>query len=416
LFQKVRTRIALLSLALVIIIYTISSFAIYTIVRQVVLRQIDARLHGLARAVVEQYDETGNIAATGAFLPHGTYLFLATDGAFILRAPSNLESALWSIANHAPIGTHYVDLKTSTSHYRVFYILQGRQGHPNNILMIAADDHSEVSVLRRLKTVIFFVGIAGMALSTLAGFYLAQRVLRPIRSAWQRQLEFVADASHELRTPLAVIQSNLDIAMGHTDESVIDNLEWLNNAHSETRRLSKLVQDLLTLARSDSEKVPLQLTVLSLAEMVERVQDLYGGIVEMAGIELEIQISPEAESLQIRGDADRLQQLLLILLDNARKFTPSGGRITVRLSKLRSTALLQVADTGRGIAAEDLPRVFDRFFTADLSRTRDDEDIGGTGLGLSIAEWIVEKHRGKITMSSPGLGQGATVSVELPTI
>ncbi|MDP9729079.1 sensor histidine kinase [Alicyclobacillus tolerans] len=416
-FQQVRMRIALLALSLVLIIYTISSIAVYAIVHLYVIHGIDQHLHTIAERVANEYDATGNVEITGNLLPHGTYLFFAASGTLFVKTTSSLQPVLVNLIHNAPPGEHYVDLTADGIHYRVFYVLSnlGKQG--TDILMVAQDDRVELSVLNNLKTVIFLVGLAGMLISTLAGFFLANRVLRPIRAAWQRQLEFVADASHEMRTPLAVIQSNLNIAMGHTDESILDNLEWLNNAHSETRRLSKLVTDLLTLARSDSEKLPLQIQTLSIEEVFDKVTDLYSSIVEMNGIRYRSEIAASAAHQYFSGDADRIQQLLLILLDNARKFTPAGGEIALIAERSRNHLLIQIKDTGRGIAPEDLPRVFDRFFTGDASRTRETSNetgVSGTGLGLSIAKWIVEAHKGKISITSEGLGLGTTVTIELP--
>lgn len=265
-------------------------------------------------------------------------------------------------------------------------------------------------MLSGLKRVILIVGLFGLLAATLVGFFLAERMLRPIRSAWRRQVEFVADASHELRTPLAVIQSNLGIVMEHTNETVLENLEWLNNAHGESRRLSKLVRDLLTLARSDSERMPVERTEIDLQDLLSHIHELYETIAQMRGIALELDAT---SPLVMLGDRDRLHQLFVILLDNAVKFTEEGGTIHIALSEQKSSAVITVTDTGLGIAREHLQRVFDRFFTVDPARSR--EQAGkGTGLGLSIARWIADAHGGRISVDSNGIGQGTTVRIELP--
>jgi two-component system, OmpR family, sensor histidine kinase CiaH len=408
-FQRVRVRITILTVSLLLVLYTVTSVAVYTIVQRAVMRQIDTMLTVLSHTVVQQ-----GIDYTELQLPSDVYALVNSNGlpaTIATPMPEDLQQALLSLAQSEKRSHGIVNLNAARSSYRVLFII--RKSDDNNkaphFLILAANDEHENSVLARLKSVLWFVGIFGSVGATLAGFYLADRVLRPIRKAWERQLEFVSNASHELRTPLAVIQSNLGIVMEHTDQNVVDNLEWLNNAHSESRRLVKLVKDLLTLARADSEKSPIEKQDVNVSALALRVCELYQPIANMGDIHLSVQASDEA---YVSGDSDRLHQLLVILLDNACKFTPKDGQITVNVEQSRTSVLLSVVDTGEGIAPEDLPRVFDRFYTGDKSRTKLDQS--GTGLGLSIAKWIVEAHGGKIGISSKGAGLGTTVKIELP--
>jgi signal transduction histidine kinase len=213
-----------------------------------------------------------------------------------------------------------------------------------------------------------------------------------------------------MRTPLAVIQSNLGVVLEHTDQSVIDNLEWIHNAHSESRRLSKLVQDLLTLARSDAEALPVVQQPVDLSVVTAHVAELFSPVMDAAQLRLSTQIQ---DQVRVLGDEDRLHQLLVILVDNAAKYTPPGGHIHLQLQSSRGLATLSVADTGQGIASEDEKRVFDRFYQADRARAR--EDSHGAGLGLSIAKWITEAHHGKISLTSE-LNKGTQVMVQLPVL
>ncbi|WP_035462941.1 sensor histidine kinase, partial [Alicyclobacillus macrosporangiidus] len=406
-FRRVRIRITLLTLAIVVCLYAVSSIAVYSIVRQAVLHNVDARLLSTVHAA-----GPGNMGRIVTTLPQGTWMEVHTAIGDFTNLTPDLEPALdkW-VARHPSDKAWRATWRPKAGMIlRVLYLPFGPSGPGPDAgyVVIAIDIEREMEVLDRLRDVLLLVGAGGLVAGGIAGFYLAERVLRPVREAWRRQLEFVADASHELRTPLAVIQSNLGVVLEHTHESVADNLEWIHNAHSEARRLSKLVQDLLTLARGDAEAMPLSLQRVSVAELVGKVAELFDPVAAARGLRLVTDCAPDAI---VNGDPDRLHQLLVILVDNACKFTPEGGTVTLRTRRQKHTVLLEVSDTGVGIAEENLPRVFDRFFQADPARARDGSH--GHGLGLSIAKWIVDAHRGKISVSSR-LGEGTTFTVQLP--
>ena len=230
-------------------------------------------------------------------------------------------------------------------------------------------------------------------------------MLQSLEIAYQGQQRFVADASHELRAPLTAIQANLELLEQHPDMSSADRGEAVNEASREATRLGRLVAELLALARADAgiavRPRPVDLDRLAL-EAVQEARHLRDG----PRIEIE-----KLESARLSGDPDRLKELLLILLDNAVKYTPKQGLITFRLERNGACARVAVHDTGIGIRAEDLPHVFERFYRADPARST---DPGGSGLGLAIARWIAERHGGSIAIvSEPGKGTEATVSLPL---
>ncbi len=229
-------------------------------------------------------------------------------------------------------------------------------------------------------------------------------MLASLHEAYQAQQRFVADASHELRAPLTAIQANLELVRRHPEMSDAERDEAIEEASREARRLVRLVADLLALARADAG-LPLRRWRVELDRVL---LDAFAEARPLArGQRLEI---GQLEPVQITGDPDRLKQLVLILVDNAIKYTPSGGRVTLELRRNDTSAAILVHDTGIGIASEDLPHVFDRFYRADPARSR---DPGGTGLGLPIARWITEQHGGQITLASRP-GEGTTVHVHLP--
>jgi len=409
LFKRLSLRLTLLTVVLLVVLYSITSLALYGIIRGFVMRSIDFNLRQAAYRVANTAVLTGipSFASTGS--PEINFV-LADNGIYTSIADPDLASALEDRLNRAVDRPMFFNFTYQGEHYRVYDLpIAAGSGGPAYVATIL-DDTQTVRAMSDLRSVIVIVGLFGICGATLVGFILSERMLQPIRRAFQRQLEFVADASHELRTPLAVIQSNLGIVMEHTDQTVEENLEWLNNAHGEARRLAKLVQDLLTLARSDSERMPVERRPVALNDLLERIHDLYETIAEMRGIELTVRAE---EPLVVLGDRDRLHQLLVILIDNAMKFTDAGGKVEIAAARNRNQAILSVRDTGIGIAKEHLERVFDRFYTVDTARSRHGE-AKGTGLGLSIAKWIVEAHGGRISIASEGIGKGTTVRVELP--
>lgn len=232
------------------------------------------------------------------------------------------------------------------------------------------------------------------------------RMLASIEGASAAQQRFVSDASHELRAPLTAIQANLELLQRHPEVTEADRREALAEAERESARLTRLVADLLALARADAG-IPLRSAVVDLDVVV---LDALSGTRELAHGQT-VAVEP-FEPVQVRGDDDRLKQLLLILLDNALKYTPPGGMVTVGLRHDGNVAEVVVRDTGVGISERDLPHVFERFYRADPARSR---DPGGTGLGLPIADWIVRQHGGHIAITSK-MGTGTTVTVHLPTI
>ncbi len=229
-------------------------------------------------------------------------------------------------------------------------------------------------------------------------------MLATIEQAYQAQKQFVADASHELRAPLTAIQGNLELIERHREMSADERQEAINEASREARRLTQLVADLLALARADAG-VPLRRDRVELDRVL---LDAVGEARHLAnGQRLEVDALEPSEVL---GDADRLKQLALILLDNALKYTAPNGSVSVGLRRNGRNVILEVHDNGIGIAKEDLPRVFERFFRADPARRR---DAAGTGLGLSIARWIADQHGADISLSSEP-GHGTRVLVTLP--
>lgn len=220
------------------------------------------------------------------------------------------------------------------------------------------------------------------------------------------QRRFVADVSHELRTPLTAIRGNLELIERYgPDETSI------GATISEVDRLSRMVNDLLMLARADYGGMQLDLEPMELDTVVMAAYRESLSLVRARDAQLDVRLG-RFEPVRVNGNADRIMQLLLNLVGNAIKFTPPNGEIKLSLTDEGEYAVIRVADTGIGIAEEDLPMVFDRFYQAESSRANTDTDMG-TGLGLSICQWIAEAHGGDIRVDSQ-VGHGTTFAVAIP--
>ncbi len=230
-------------------------------------------------------------------------------------------------------------------------------------------------------------------------------MLARLETSFDTQQRLVADVSHELRTPLTTIQGNLDLLRrGAADDPTMRN-ESLAAIGNETARMRRLVNDLLLLAQADAG-LQLQLHPVELDTLL---LDVYRqGQVISQGTGVRVRLGAEDQAV-VLGDADRLRQLLLNLVDNAIKYTPAGGDVTLTLKREAGWVLVSVADTGCGIPEEDLPHIFERFYRADRSRARP----GGAGLGLSIAKWVAEAHAGELEVQSE-VGQGTVFTLYLP--
>jgi heavy metal sensor kinase len=233
-------------------------------------------------------------------------------------------------------------------------------------------------------------------------------LLGRLESSFKEQQRFIADASHELRTPLAVLRSETEVALNQT-RTVDEYQDSLSLIKEEAERLSRIVEDLFILARQ-----PLDAPHSFIKEPVllnDAVRDCARAAQVLAsrkGVRLET--DSDQQSLVLQGDGELIKRMVLNLLDNAVKYTPKNGKISISLLRQNGNAEIIVRDTGIGISRADQLHVFDRFYRVDKARSR---SLGGAGLGLSIVSWIVEAHSGTISVDSTP-NQGSTFTVQLP--
>jgi two-component system, OmpR family, sensor histidine kinase VicK len=273
----------------------------------------------------------------------------------------------------------------------------------------------------RTATVVLLAAIAGLLLVGVALAYLAVRVVNELRRLYSEQREtaqklaeasqaktdFLADASHELRTPLTVLRGNAEVGLAL--EGSRDHKEILEDIVKESDRMTRLVEDLLFLARSDSTtSLPLETHPVPAVSFVAELAERAKALARERGVELRTNLSVEEGELGI--DQGRLEQAALILVDNAAKYGPPGGVVTLSAEARSGRLRLTVGDEGPGIPKEELPRIFERFYRMDKTRSR---KLGGTGLGLPIAKTIVAAHGGQIEVESR-VGKGTKMSIYLP--
>ena len=280
------------------------------------------------------------------------------------------------------------------------YWMSRRALAPVDEITLAARSISAQNLSRRLA-----VPRTGDELERLAG--TLNEMLERLDSAFHRVMKFTADASHELRTPVSVIRTSAELTL-RKPRTEGEYREAVSQILQESEKVSQLIEQLMDLARADAGAVALSFVPLPLSEILRRSLDQ--AKILAAAKQISIIEALSSAPIQVRGDAASLERLFLILLDNAVKYTPAGGRIEVELQAAGRMAAVIVRDTGIGIAPEDMAHIFERFFRADKARSR---ELGGTGLGLSIGRWIAEAHGGEIRAAS-ALGTGSTFEIHLP--
>lgn len=264
------------------------------------------------------------------------------------------------------------------------------------------------AVLQYLLLLSLVIGGVGLLVAGAAGFLMADWGLRPVRAAIASQRVFAQNAAHELRAPLTLMRTAGELAL-RSDEPG-EMRDALATTIRQIDHLDAVVGDLRLLAQGDTGRLLVEVAPLDLTELVHEVGDEVRPAAEAQDIQLEVHVPP---SLRVTADRQRLRQLLMILVDNALKYTTTGGRIDIRVSDQDRKAILIVQDTGSGIQARHLPHIFNRFYRAEEARS---QNRGGAGLGLAIAREIVEAHGGRIeAQSRVGIGTTFRVTLSIST-
>jgi heavy metal sensor kinase len=471
--QSLRRRLTVGYIGALALTMGVFGVVLYVDRRQAALRDLDQRLEveaELTRSYLEDvYQILGRLPAlvqsTAAYFQDFRHVLLlvAQDGSIRLsvdptaRVDSAAVVRLREIAAAGPAGDRLAGTVTLTSGLTLRYLRVPVTGSdPILRAMLVAGDVGDVAPgpAALLRSMLLIAPVV-LIVSVLLGYSLAGKSLRPLESmvdeltaitdgrslhrrlpvdrdasaevrqvvegvnatfarleqSFAAQQRFVADASHELKTPLMVLRAGVERALTNP-AAPPESLQPLDESLQEVNRMSELVDNLLTLARADEGRAQLAVEECDLRDPVGEAAETAQILAEVTGVTVHTQIPTEPVLLAV--DRTRIRQLLLNLVTNALKYTPDGGEVSVGLSDLGSTVQLAVRDTGIGIAAGDLPHIFDRFWRADPARSRDG-DRQGSGLGLAITKWIAEAHGGTITVQSrPGRGTIFTVSLPRP--
>lgn len=256
------------------------------------------------------------------------------------------------------------------------------------------DLSNDIHTMEDLIKNFILVEIGSLIAFFLISFYLAKWALKPLEISWKQQKQFVADASHEMKTPLTVILANTDILETHKSESIESQYKWLDYIKTEATHMSTLVNDLLFLANSDASRESAKFSKLNLSDIAWNCYLPFEPVAFEQGKCINNSIDSD---VYINGDEGKLTQLIMILLDNACKYTDKNGHIDVSLKQRQEKVYFSITNYGTPIAPDHLPHLFERFYRADESRTR---ETGGHGLGLSIAKTITDMQHGKILVTS----------------
>ena len=335
------------------------------------------------------------------------YLVIGPDGD-LLSNPQAVNAQDVPAGYHETTSPTYLTADIDGSPARLYArpIVAANEGPV--VLVVGQSLVAEESARAQLLFILLLSAGIGLALSFAGGFFLAARALEPIRHAFQRQQEFVADASHELRTPLTILHSTADLLDDRSDQPASANRALVEEIRHEIVRMERLTRDLLTLARSDRGELQLSVGQVDLGALAHDLARRVSVLAQGRGVALEVEVV--GTSTVVEGDPDRLQQVGLIVLDNALNHTPSGGLVQLVVERQAHHGVLRVDDSGEGIPPEHLRRMFERFYRSDTSRAR---STGGAGLGLAIARSLVEAHGGRISIANRSSG-GTRVEILIP--
>ncbi|MBM6886407.1 sensor histidine kinase [Pseudoflavonifractor phocaeensis] len=272
-----------------------------------------------------------------------------------------------------------------SGYYRYQVFDDGEEGQT----IVVLDCFLQLQAANNVLRLTLLASLACIAIVFLLLVFLSRRVVRPFAENLEKQRRFVTDASHELKTPLAIISANTGLL-----EASLGENRWLASTQVQVSRLDRLIGHLVELARTEEALTEEELQPVDLSGAVTGQMEDYRLLAQTSGKELESDVAP---GVTVRGAADNLKRLCTLLLDNAVKYCDSGGTIRLTLAQRGRWAVLSIANPCAGLDPAQLPRLFDRFYRADASRSR---DTGGYGIGLSTARAIVQRHRGRLTAKS----------------
>jgi len=410
-FTKLRNKFLILNLVSISIMMLIAFSSIYFITYKNVNRDISRELNRLSAIerlpIVVARQSRLQMEMTPARERTVSFSIITDDKYKILGISSVLDMDYEfyeavksvSISKNAATGS----FKYDNSHW-AFMIKK----YPYGSKIVFLDITPQNRILTNLIYTFLIVAAIMLIFIFLISRTFANKAIQPVEEAFYKQKQFIADASHELKTPLTVINTNVDVLLSNKGENIENQSKWLHYIKSEVDRMSKLINDLLYLARLDDSRDVIY-SAFDLSNVAENVIMMMEALIFENNIELHYDVE---SGIMIEGNKEQMEQVIMILLDNAVKYSGSKGKVNLSLKKNNNYAVLSVTNTGDGISPECIDKIFDRFYRGDKSRAR---RKGGYGLGLSIAKAIVDQHGGKISVKSAS-NEYTTFTVELPLV
>jgi len=414
-FRKLKWRFVVLIMSMLILVFVGIFGAIYGLTANSMNKQSQFTLEKIMRApprpvpdsrdafgsLIVETDSQGKILLLMSYLEVDEQAVAAAVEKILSKATTSSEAGTEAAAGTvAEANQDFGRVKIGETSYD--YLVSEM---PAGYKMVLLDRTPVHASLNDLLIVFIWVGVGSLLVLFGVSVFFASRAVKPIQAAFEKQQQFLADASHELRTPLTVIQTQLALlgTLGDPQE-----VRWIEGIKTETTNMAGLVTDMLDLAKLDHVAEPVRVEA-SLRALLEKCLLSYEAIFFERGIELSVSSDEEVKA---RMDPEGIRRVLVILLDNALKYTPSGGHVEIRLSREKHKAWLRVRNSGEGIPVDRLEAIFDRFVRLDASRTK---ATGGYGLGLAIARGISEQHGGRLTAASQP-GEWTEMTLVLPGV
>lgn len=398
--------IALLGAGLLAVIARVISNEFYATLGAAVDEALD---DARARMVRGMPPERALITAVEDIAAPGRVLYLFDVGGLMLVPERSVHPRIVEAAREA-LRTGIVDVEFTTGEdqrWRVYGRAVTLAGSGPYVILALAD----VAVAQRqyasLIRAFLLAGLLGIGLVAIGGYYLATVSIAPIEAAYEARRRFMAEAAHELRTPLAVLRGHAEVALARPRDAEADQRRF-EIMSGEVEQMARMVDDLFTLARADAGDRPVRMQRVFLDDVASDVVAASEVLARTRNVKLSLGTYEEAA---IDGDPDLLRQLVMILVDNALKYTLEGGEVRVDVLRRNGEAVVTVTDTGPGIDEEEAERVFDRFYRGRDAGAR----ATGAGLGLPIARWIAEVHDAQLTLrNADGKGSGTIAEARFP--
>jgi two-component system sensor histidine kinase CiaH len=417
-FKKLRNKFLILNLVIISVMMLISFVSTYFITYENVRIDIDKKLNTISGHYQQldgnpghtrpEFDDAQADHSTRS-PEHSVSFSVIADKQWNITSVSSIfdmDSEFYESAKKEALtqNKNTGKFKLSGNHW-AFIVNPVSEGYMITFLDIT----SQQAIVTNLVYTFLLVALAMFIIIFFISKFFANRSINPIKEAFDKQKQFIADASHELRTPFSVINTNVDVLLSNGEDTINNQSKWLHYIKAESERMTKLTNDLLYLTQVEYSDITMIFTDFNLSEAVENV------ILTMEGVIFENNISLHYEierNLVTRGSNEQIKQVVMILLDNAIKYTNENGLINITLKKRHKIIVLTISNTGEGISADHLERIFDRFYRTDKSRAR---KHGGYGFGLAIAKAIIDQHKGKIYAKSD-IKENTTLYIELPLI